>query len=486
MIPMQSPGDLAGGAKVASRTPLSRKLNALKICLSLTGSRDPGQASRRRSSVLIEIAVEGQKAGVLECQPDEIGLPLSAADARSRRADDSSFTLPEHILTALEAKVPASGVPLWLSFPTPSGYLAALPWERLLRSRLSFPPILRLSYTPVQPITPRDSRDIVLCFSFARAKQTFLSEPPEKIMGYFFEGFPQNMARYTTFHVFTDAALFPLAAALRDRYRGQYRIELYDPQSAGRHCSPDSPPESPDEPLDNPWMLWMRDSLGTRSVDIVHFICHGYLGREEGSIALAESPLPDNDQGFARFMGARQICAFLDQVGAWSVAFSSPPGNYSILGLRLLEDQVAHLRPGPVLFHDMARDADRTGLQQAYQFAYAVEEAQPPMSTAVSLACHPEWAMPWTEKDATSRRLLEELTLAGRMSDVFEGPENTPSWLASGQRALESSLSELVTSFADDPERILDSGAADGLRFTASLLQKHAQALRSSYKQEVK
>jgi hypothetical protein len=475
-------GGGGSGSSIENRVPLSSRLNALKIFLDLAGSS--ASNSSRRGSVRIDCAVGGEHKALLECSADEINLPVSVTEARRIRSNDQWFALPAHILDQLCATLGDTAIPLWLSFPAPSGFLPALPWERMLRTTLTSPSILRLSYQAIQPITPGATRDIVLCVSFARAKETATAQPPAQILESFFTNFPANIAAYSTFHLFTDAALMPAATDLRNRTQGKYKIRLYDPGNAARYAIPeqDSDPDSVSDPVDNPWLIWMRESLGAHSVDVVHFITHGYLGRQDGFLALSESPLENNDEEIARFVGSRQISAFLDQVGAWSVAFSSPPGNYSILGTRMLQDQIARSRPGPVLLHDMAADPDRSGLAEAYQFAYAIEEAFPPMSTAVNLSCHPEWAMPWTEGDTSSRALLDELTLSGRMSEILEGPSNTPSWLASGQRALETSLAQLLAGSPGDPERVLKSGAADALRFTADLLQKHAVRLTSGLK----
>ena len=156
---------------------------------------------------------------------------------------------------------------------------------------------------------------------------------------------------------------------------------MYNPRDAARYDAPDADPNltsTSTDQLNSPWLLWIRDALGTTSVDVVHFVCHGYLGKEEGVLAVSHSPVLNDDEEWSRFIGARQLCTFLDQVGAWSVAFSSPPVNYSISGLRMLQDQIARVRPGPVLFHDMALDPQRRGWDEAYQYAYAIEEAQPP------------------------------------------------------------------------------------------------------------
>ena len=148
----------------------------------------------------------------------------------------------------------------------------------------------------------------------------------------------------------------------------------------------------------------------------------------------------------------------------------------------MLQDQIARIRPGPVLFHDMARDPNKTGWDEAYQYAYALEEAQPPMSDAVSLCCHPDWALPGSRPDNKTQKLLRELTVAGQMLDVFEGSENTPSWLASGQRALERSVAQLINTSSGDPGKILSSGSAKALQYASKLLQEHAAKLTRDLK----
>jgi hypothetical protein len=138
---------------------------------------------------------------------------------------------------------------------------------------------------------------------------------------------------------------------------------------------------------------------------------------------------------------------------------------------------MARIRPGPVLYHDMQTDPQCDGLIQAYQYAYAFEEAFPPKSPSISLCCHPDWAMPFAPPQNESEILLTDLTLAGRMPGVFQRIENTPSWLASGQRSLERSVARLISSEPAGTKEVLKSGTADALRFTADLLKKHAKKL---------
>jgi hypothetical protein len=460
-----------------------QQLNVVRMSLSTPGSSTVGElgivSPEDKVRVLFEVSIKGEKVATLEATADEIGLPLTLAQARKSQEKEDSFQLPGHILAALGSVVPQDRWPLWLSFPRYSGYLPVLPWEPLLKSRLTIP-ILRACYTDVQPIGSGKSLDAVVCFSFPKAKE-FLArlssqhQAPTETVRYFFNRIPANLAPYTTFHIFADYDLYPTLIALRDQ-NPAFHIVVYDPQDAARYGAPDSDPDMSSvagEHLESPWLLWIRNALGQTSVDLAHFICHGYLGKEEGVLAVSHSPLLNDDDVWSRFIGARQLCTFLDQIGAWSVAFSSPPGNYSVSGLRMLQDQIARIRPGPVLFHDVARDPERLGWDEAFQYAYALEEAYAPISEAISLCCHPDWALPGSAPDSKTQQLVKELTVAGRLPNIFEGSENTPSWLASGQRALERSVAQLFDT-SPDTSKVMSGGAADALRFASKLLERHA------------
>ncbi len=456
-----------------------RRLNVVKIYLSLATCTSPGGGAevsstsvRGDNQVLFDITFDGQPQGLLQATVDEIRLPLTLAQARSFQSSDANYQLPSHISAALDNVIPHDGTPLWLSFPLPSGYLPIVPWEQLLEPRLQVP-ILRLSYTQVQPIVSSQTLDIIVCFSFPVAKQVMA---PEAIINYYFDHIPANIARCTTFHVFADVAVQPLLQQVRAR-KPECNLQIYSPEQARQYEVPEAnpTPSASSAELDSPWLLWIRDAMGSTSADLVHFFCHGYLAREDGFLCFSQSPLRNDDEFLARFVGARQICTFLDQVGAWSAAFSSQPGNYSIAGLRLLHDQMARIRPGPVLYHDMYSDPQADGLVQAYQYAYAIEEAYPPKSPSISLCCHPDWAMPVSSPADPSEILLGELTLAGRIPQVFQSQQNTPSWLASGQRSLERSVAQLISTEPAGTEDVLESGTAEALRFTADLLRKHAK-----------
>ena len=176
-----------------------QELNVVTISLCLPGVSAAGQLGAAtlndKTRVVFDVSIRGEPVGRLEATADEMGLPLTLAQARQSQRDESSLQLPDHILAALESVVPQGGWPLWLSFPLYSGYLPVFPWEPLLKTRLNCP-ILRLSYSGVQPIRSLKSLDAVVCFSFPRAKEfvaqqmNSLYQPPEQTIRYFLDRVP--------------------------------------------------------------------------------------------------------------------------------------------------------------------------------------------------------------------------------------------------------------------------------------------------------
>ncbi len=372
----------------------------------------------------------------------QLGLP-ERLDRRRALGQGYSFALPEEALVALQNRVKKeeAGAPLWLLLERPAGYLRLVPWEQLLE-RLGVP-ILRLP--DLETAAPRESPatlDVILCGSGPIAKESFgIGECLERLASRIREGAP----RRTLLHVFTDQAAH---SGLRERLAAAGAlgdaVRLYDPVTAGRYAVPDPALriEEPLEALENPWLLWMRDSLGGRSVDVVHFLTHGYLAGERGALALAESPLRNEDRRQARFVGAGQLSAFLTQVGAWSAAFSSPEYNYSEMGLRLLADAVAQARPGPVLHHEMRLDPECAALARAYRFLYGAAgtdlAAVPPASPALVLYC----ALPRPPRRTRGQTRgisfgSPEAAASEGLQAVFDRQENVPAWVAAASRSIE-------------------------------------------------
>jgi hypothetical protein len=388
---------------------------------------------------------------------------------------EERFGLPEYLTAGIRGAVEEtepSMAPLWLRFSAPVGILPVAPWERLLQPVLGVP-ILRLPYHAIMPPpATTHSLNTVVCFSSPKAKHPL---SPNAIAEQFLRQVPADLAPYTAFHLFADEEVQPLLQGIQKEFGNQYDIRVYEPKEAPTAVSGQAPPNSPPigRPLLNPWLIWMRNSLAGRSADLVHFLCHCYLNGEDGALALAKSPM-QNPGTEASFVAAPELAEFLNQTGAWSIAFTSPPSNYSLVGMRMLQDQVARLRPGPCLLHDMVQPDASEGLGQAYRFLYVRGWQPPPNSSSISLYCHPYREMERIHADSASESLLNEYTLAGRLGDLLQSPD-APAWISTSQRVLEQNVSRFEADPVSDQEAAISAGQKNALRFVADVLAKHAR-----------
>jgi hypothetical protein len=414
---------------------------------------------------------------VLTAEVGEIGLPRGSLDYD---IPETRFRLPEYLTAGIRGAVEEtepSMAPLWLRFSAPIGILPVAPWEKLLQPVLGVP-ILRLPYHAIMPPATTHSLNTVVCFSSPKAKHPL---SPDAIAEQFLRQVPADLAPYTAFHLFADEEVQPLLQGIQKEFGNQYDIRVYESKEAPTAVSEQVPRSSSPggRPLLNPWLIWMRDSLAGRSADLVHFLCHCYLSGEDGALALAESPVQNSATARASFVSAPELAEFLNQTGAWSVAFTSPPSNYSVVGMRMLQDQVARLRPGPCLLHDMVQPGAGEGLGQAYRFLYVRGWQPPPNSSSISLYCHPYREMERVQADLASESLLNEYTLAGRLGDLFRSPD-TPAWISTSQRVLEQNVSRLAADPVSDQEVAESAGQKNALRFVADVLAKHARVAENA------
>lgn len=390
----------------------------------------------------------------------EVGLPQHL-DRRAERAGSYEFRMPGRVIDEIRGHL-APGHPLWLRLERPAGYLAAVPWERIFQPELGVP-ILRLPEVEAAlPLETPTVLDVLLCASDPVAKAPIdVTEHLVTAMGRIRDALQPRSVR---FHVFVDQGFY-VSPALQQWNGRNPDDTLYDPQTAASYAVPEANEQVRETQgqLTNPWLLWMRDSLQKRSVDVAHFLCHGYFSFERGALCFAESPLQNTDQRVARFVGAGELGTFLTQVGAWSTVFSSPPGNYSEIGLRLLSDTLPQVRPGPMLLHDLPCDLTCRVLGDAYRFLHAPQPGQPPASPALALRCQPsrmgKQAAP-EEPDSVFRGgfrggfilgfggpsaepELESVSPASGqapedpLASVFTATDNVPSWIAAATRYVE-------------------------------------------------
>ena len=248
-------------------------LTTLVISFELVGRRSRVRCALERDE-------SGTRAPLLDyvLDPAELGIP-DHLDRSLCMFEGYTFTMPGYVLdalrTALDARMLADET-LWLYLKSPAGYLAFVPWEQLLVPALQRP-VLRLPDFLVDPARAAGEINIVLCSSQPISEEAFMSGD---YMARMTRMILEQATRPTNVHLFTDSGLRnELANVLAYHGATDSRVILHDPQGAAPYAIPDrsSRITDPTGQLASPWLLWMRGALAGRSIDLVHFIAHGYL-----------------------------------------------------------------------------------------------------------------------------------------------------------------------------------------------------------------
>jgi hypothetical protein len=435
-------------------------------------------AARSDSRVIFALSMGSQSFGSIAIPVAEIGVPLGYGEAKSRERSDDGYFVPDSIIDFTRSALEPDQ-PIYLSFETPYGFLPGLPWERLGTERLQRP-ILRLGAAPVRPVRSETTLDVAFCCSLPAGDGAV---PPAQVVEHLISQIPPDLPQRARVHVFVEAELYPMLSDRFDALGHPASIRLYEPSGAEQFVNPRPSGSEMIEAdqLENPWLLWMRDALRDLSLDGVHFVSPGYLGRNRPGLRFANSPVHEFEYTGSRVVGSRQINLFLEQVGAWAVAFSSPPGNTSVLGQRMLFDEVSRTLNGPAILHDIAADGTGHALKEAYWHIFAPREAPLPRSPALALATHPAWVggVPADASGVRMQALVDEYSLQGRVSSLVSG-EDTPSWVSAQQRRLEKTIAAIAAVPEADRDLAHEAGVLDALRFTADLVAKYAPQLHPS------
>jgi hypothetical protein len=363
--------------------------------------------------------------------PEEFGVPM-----RLGRQSRAGFQIPASMAADLASVLPSVPSPdnvLWLHLDRPFGYLGLVPWETLSTSIGR--PVLRLPDVLAPPPRETQTLDVALCASSPVAKSQF--EVVEAI-GAFVADAAMSMQRPVSIQVFAGSDEFArLKNSLQGSRGANVEITVHDPALASSYAIPEQDDEvgRRGTAVSNPWLLWIRDALKGRSLDVVHFIGHGFVAQDRGALALAESPVRNDDRESARFVDFGELSTFMTQVGAWSIAFTTPIENQWDAGVRLLADQFGLRRPGAVLHHSAALDPNWTALSQAYAFLYSSRPATPPAHPAVAIYCQPSRVARGETIELASALAGSEAD--GHLDQAFQ-QEHVPAWLASSQRYLEN------------------------------------------------
>jgi hypothetical protein len=455
---------------------------------------DVHSESRRRAAVRAELQMPGRDPHVVLMSPEELALPKSTADARKYRYGDPPFTMPAERVGELRDALGSRSQPhepLWLQLEVPCGTLPLLPWERLLTIPLGVP-IMRMPYFAVPSAANPGPVDIAVCASSPQAKSQIPIELVKDVLTELQAGAPGD----TTIHLFVDGESYGWASS----HAGP-GVHVYDPAKAPpalftmpRYVTddeadePEATADSRSDEIRNPWLRWMLSEIGDRGIDAVHFVAHGYLAVEHGMLALAESPVRNRETHWARFVGPRELSAFLTRCGAWIAGMTAAPMNFSAMGLRLLADQLARVRVGTVLLHEAQSPADIPAIKHIYgSLLGTFEQATPPeLAQHRAVYCHPAQTGDVSTLETINSH-LQQCTLAGAQSGRRQTESSaTPTWMLATQRAMEHSVAELVDVAASEQVTRRQSGEVKALEFIKNTIEQHAGTFaRSSNDKEL-
>lgn len=404
----------------------------------------------RPPEILCELELSVDDERVVEqtwrCTTSEIGLPARLEGGRSA-VHTATFQLPDYVIEGVRAWVQARDPdgPLWLHLVKPIGYLALVPWEEILQPRIGVP-ILRVPDFLSDPPSESPHRlEVALCSSMPAAKGNFAL--PQHLAAITEAVLRLETRRACHVHIFTDRQqLDAVRFYLEQRGLLGAQVDLHDPDRATAYTAPDATTRVSEHArrIDNPWLLWMLDALRGHSVDVVHFISHGYHSHDQGALAFAQSPLQNEDTRIARFVGVGQLGHFLTQVGAWSVFFTSPENNFSEMGLRLLADNVAQSRPGPLVYHELRWDPACEMVAEAYRFLFGDGATRPPATRALFTYCHPARLLESEAAREASGRAAKSYSLFAAVPDLeTQAEEEVPGWVSATERYIEQRVRDM-------------------------------------------
>jgi hypothetical protein len=371
----------------------------------------------------------------------EFGLPPHL-DRQKVLKQGYQFHLPQYVVADTRKILDSFEYngPIWLHLVKPYGFLGLVPWESLLLPEVNRP-VLRLPDAWADPPDEIPSTlDVALC-----ASEPVADTPFDIVRGIISitEGLLHVPRPTVRVNIFTDQKWFH---ELRGYWDSQgllnKNVFVHDQAAASAYATPRRSLEVASvRELASPWLLWMREALAGRSVDLVYFLSHGYMSELKGALALAESPTINRDASWSRFVGADELNMFLLQVGAWSVTLDSPLENYSEMGLRSVADDLAQRRPGPVLHHETRLDdPSLTELAGTLNFLYNPLPATPPCTRSISLCCQPFRVEGYQEQmEPKERRFTFRQPTTRATGDVAIASlsDNVPAWLAAAQRYVE-------------------------------------------------
>jgi hypothetical protein len=412
----------------------------------------------------------------------DLGLP-SMLDCAESQGAGYEFRLPAEMAAQLGGRLTDDafpGRPLWLHLVKPYGNLGVLPWEQLLAPHLPVP-VLRLPDFIVEPVRSRRSITVVLCADDGPGDPDEQADTIARLATTIARSIPLP----ATVHIFTTAQLYDRLRARRSAVEWADRVLLHDPSATldiGRRAAEHQDGDSADSAVrqdPNVWLDWIRDAMCGESVDVAHFLAPAVLRLGQGAVTLSGTPADPRDTGLT-VVPTAALTRFTLQLGAWACVFSSPVGNPSEMGLRLVATTLADLRPTTLMHHEMRLDPGLTALSEGYRLICSPSPGRPPADPSVFLYCQPFQVETEPRKD----ELLAAATApAGsepteKVRSMLAGA-STPAWVSTSQRYVEQYEWRLHQ--WQDPEQIpapevLSSGVSRALELIQGVVDRYADA----------
>ena len=308
--------------------------------------------------------------------------------------------------------------PLWVHVVAPYGALKFVAWERVLGRALGVPVLMLPDFIFPPPLDTEEELEVLVCGSAPLGHEHW---SVLEAMRTTVRRISNAVDRRIHLQVFTDQAIY-------DTLLGEWtglpgfaeQVTMHDPATARPFADEaDEPHESSPYALRSPWLRWMSETLSGHSVDVAHFVCHGYLSGGHGALLFAQSPLGRTDRYLAGPVRSPELNSFLTTIGAWASSFVSVTDNYSELGMRAVIDDIAQTRPGPLIMNASAADPTGEFLAEAYGFLFGRTRRSPPASESLCLYCQP-YLDPSADPVAdTSRRRRRSMAPPAEVPTVF-------------------------------------------------------------------
>jgi hypothetical protein len=426
-------------------------------------------SDERESSDIVFQAVRGREtpAEVARCPVEALGMLDSPVESLPIALPaDVRAALGDAISTLGYTQIPPDNA-VWLEFPAPRGQLYVLPWERLLAEFGR--PLFRLPNYIVRPQAPGSTLEVAICSSAPQGKAAF--SPAELVLS-IARRYVEQSGHDVRLLLFVDGAWRSELVARVAESGFSERVVVPDPSEVAPYTrSSRRSSVGAGSAIGNPWLRWMLDATGGRRLDVVHFATHGFFSSGRGAIAVASGPTDNDASGAARFIGSVELVAFLTRVGAWGLALSGPPGNYSEVGLRELSDAVALVHPGVVLTHDIREDGP--GLEQfgtALQTIMGQPVADVPALSAVTAWVHPRFVeFPPADQSGMMLNADGSSAFISGATSAALGDRETEAWVAGVARTVEQLHARWLPS-ADG--EVADEAAVVALQRVSDLLER--------------